>query len=93
MIPADLAMIVAREVEAEAGLSGECIMLMRKHLAEAGIEATFADDVAAIASARLQRLEEVVLESWPRGWQRKRRARWAERLPWLAHDRTRTKEE
>jgi O-acetylhomoserine/O-acetylserine sulfhydrylase-like pyridoxal-dependent enzyme len=43
-------------------LNGECIMVMRSHLARVGIEATFADDAADMASQTIERLRTEVDE-------------------------------
>lgn len=48
------------ELEAKAALYGECIGLMRQHLARVGIEAAFADDVAMLAARRIKRQQRVI---------------------------------
>ena len=44
----------------DCAAADECIGLMRMHLAEVGIEATFADDAAALAAAEIRKLREQV---------------------------------
>lgn len=48
--------------EGANGLNSECIGIMREHLAKVGIEATFADDVAAKAAAEITALRARVAE-------------------------------
>ena len=50
------------ELKAHHELDGACIMLMRKHLARVGIEATFAGDAANIAANRIDALRELAGE-------------------------------
>ena len=40
----------------ETGLHAECVGIMREHLKTVGIEATYADDVAALAAAEIKSL-------------------------------------
>lgn len=47
-----------RERASEADQNGEAIMLMREHLSRVGINAAFADDVAARAAATITDLRE-----------------------------------
>jgi hypothetical protein len=73
MVPeGELAAVKAELEQTEAAksrdsINGDCIMLMREHLARVGIESTFADDAADLAAQTIEKLRAELAKAWEAG--------------------------
>ena len=68
----ELAAVKAELEQTEAAksrdsINGDCIMLMREHLARVGIESTFADDAADLAAQTIEKLRAELAKAWEAG--------------------------